>query len=149
MHLKITKIDKYSFNDAATLIAASMAETSVQYTRSQAVAFLAEHGDTTIVLTINEATMGVYSYTDDPNIYILNFFALNPLVRRKTSGYSLYKDMAERLKDKPVIAPVHTENSPMINVVKSRGVFLGRFPSVDGLSLDYYSINFQDKKEWE
>ena len=149
MQLNVSKIDKYSFNDAATLLAATMAETSIPYTRSEAVAFLMEHGESTIVLSVGGAVMGVYSYTDNPNVFILNFFALNPHVRRSRPAYALYKDMAERLSGKPVIAPVETWNAPMISVVERRGTFLGRFPAVNGQTIDYYSIDFRDEKGWK
>ena len=148
MRAKITNLDKYNFNDVVTLISAIMNENGVLYKRAEAIHYLQTHAYNTIVLEVNDTTMGMYAYTDNPNSYTLNFFALNPAIRKSRVGYMLYSDMKNRLRGKPVIAPVHTENTDMVNVVKKRGTFIGRFLTSGNKTLDYYSINFGDK-EWK
>ena len=55
--------------------------------------------------------------------------------------------MKKNLTGKPVIVPIYDDNKNMINIVKKRGTFIGRFKSEGNKVLDYYSINFGDK-EW-
>lgn len=148
MRAKITNLDRYNFNDVVTLISAIMNENGVLYKRASAIDYLKNHADKTAVLEINDSVMGMYAYTESPNSYTLNFFALNPFARKTKAGYILFRDMKDRLKGKPVIAPVHTENSDMVNVVKKRGTFIGRFMTSKDKTIDYYSLNFGDK-EWK
>jgi hypothetical protein len=56
--------------------------------------------------------------------------------------------MKTRLRGKPVLAPVYTENDDIVKVTSKRGIFIGRFLSGNGKTIDYYSINFGDK-EWK
>jgi len=148
MRVEILPLNKNNFNDVVTLVMAIMKENGSDYSRSMAVEFISSHADNTYVLEVNDTVFGMYSYTNTPNSYTLNFFALNPFVRQKRYGYMLYKDMSERLKGKPVLVSVHTGNENMIAVVKKRGTFLGRFSIGGGKTMDYYSINFGDK-EWK
>lgn len=148
MRATVTPLDSQNFNDSATLIAGIMNNTGVPYKRAEAVSFLVSHDTTTFVLEYGGSTMGMYSYSEHPNGYTLNFFALNPFVRGTKNGYTLYKDMKDRLKGKPVTVPVGSENQDMLSVVKKRGTFIGRFTTGNNKVLDYFSINFGDK-EWK
>ncbi len=147
MRTQTIPLNKTNFNEAVTLVSATMNESGTTYKRAEAIEYLVSHSDTTMVLEVNDVAMGVYAFTDSANAYTLNFFALNPFVRKKRAGYGMYLDMADRLKGKPVIVPVFSKNSDMINVVKKRGVFIGRFKAEKDSTIDYYSINFGDK-EW-
>jgi len=90
----------------------------------------------------------LYGYYENPNTYTLSFFALDKRVRETRDGYSLYADMKNRLKGKPVIVPIYNDNEKMLDVVKKRGTFIGRFKADGDRLLDYYSINFGDK-DWK
>jgi len=148
MRVETTPLNKYNFNDVVTLISAIMNSNGILYKRAEAIEYLRTHADNTVVLEVNDQTMGMYAYTENANTFILNFFALNPYVRKTKAGYKLFHDIKKRLRGKPVIVPVHTENSDMINIVKKRGIFLGRFMTSNDKTIDYYSINFGDK-EWK
>ncbi len=148
MRVKTTNLNRYNFNDVVTLICAIMKDNGIPYKRAEAISYLTTHADNTIVLEINDMTMGMYAYSDHPNSYTLNFFALNPYARKTKAGYALYMDMSKRLRGKPLIAPVHTGNSDMVKVVSKRGTFIGRFSTSGNKTIDYYSINFGDK-EWK
>jgi hypothetical protein len=54
--------------------------------------------------------------------------------------------MKTRLVGKPVIMPVYNDNQDMANFVKKRGTFIGRFRAGEGKLLDYYALNFGDRK---
>jgi hypothetical protein len=125
-----------------------MHENGILYKRAEAINYLQTHADETIVLEVNDTTFGMYAYTDSPNSYTLNFFALNPAVRKTREGYALYKDMKDRLRGKPVIAPVHSGNKAMLDVVKKRGIYMGRFRTSGDKTIEYYSLDFGDK-EWK
>lgn len=148
MRAEITHLNKTNFNDATTLISAIMKDNGIRYKRAEAVAYLSSHDDKTMILEINDVTMGMYAYSEHPNSYTLNFFALNPYARKSKLGYKMYLDMKGRLKGKPVIVPVHSENKDMINIVKKRGIFIGRFNTVSNKTIDYFSIDFGNK-EWK
>ncbi len=147
MRTQTIPLNKINFNEAVTLVSAIMNESGVTYKRAEAIEYLVSHSDTTMVLEVNDVTMGLYAFTDAANSYTLNFFALNPFVRKSRAGYSLYSDMANRLTGKPVIVPVFSDNIDMLKVVKKRGIFMGRFKVDEKSTIDYYSINFGDK-EW-
>ncbi len=148
MHATVMPLDKFNFNDTVTLIAGIMNNSGIQYKRAEAVSFLTNRGETTFVLNCSGSTMGMYSYTEYPNGYTLNFFALNPFVRKTRDGYSLFMDMRDRLRGKPVTVPIESNNEDMLAVVKKRGTFIGRFQTESYKVLDYYSINFGDK-DWK
>ncbi len=147
MQSTITPLNKFNFNDAVTLIAGIMNNSGIPYKRAEAVSFLVNTKSETMVLEYGGSVMGMYSYIENPNEYSLNFFALNPFVRGKRSGYALYDSMKKKLKGKPVIVPIASDNADMLSIVKKRGIFIGRFTTDGSKVLDYFSINFGDK-EW-
>lgn len=149
MNYKTTTLNSFNFHEVVTLVWATVnGDTGAGYKRAEAEQYVKENADKIVVLEINDEVFGMYGYYENPNTYTLSFFALDKRVRRKRVGYSLYGDMKERLTGKPVIVPVYNDNEEMSKIVKKRGVFLGRFKAEGNRMLDYYSINFGDKK-WQ
>lgn len=145
MQLEITKVTKASFNDVVTLVHRTLGYSSKGlYTRAKATAFTADNSDNMYVLLINDIVMGAYSYSELPNVYSLNFFALDERVRKTKSGYKLFLDMKKRLVGRPVNVVVYNSNDDMISVVKKRGTFIGRSLRGVGDPMDFYSIMFEN-----
>jgi len=138
-------ITKQSFNDVVTMVHETIgAANPLGFTRAAAQQFVVEAYDSTFVLYRNGMVFGAYAYHSLPNVYSLNFFSLNKHAQKTKCGYKLYLDMKKRLSGRPVNVTIYNNNDAMIDVVKKRGVFVGRTPSVGGTSLDFYSIMFDD-----
>lgn len=145
MNLEIVKVNKSSFNDVVTLVHKTLGYSSKGlYTRARATEFVVEKADNMHVLLLNDIVMGAYSYSELPNVYSLNFFALDERVRKKKSGYKLFLDMKRRLIGRPVNVVVYNSNDDMLDVVKKRGTFVGRSLKGVGDPMDFYSIMFEN-----
>lgn len=144
MRLEVKPLNKDNFNDAVGLILEIMRGDKIPYKREEAVFFLQNHASTTFVLESDDMPIGLYSYTSNPNVYILNFLILSKIARKNRRGYALYKDFSKRLKDKPVIVIISSRNSNMLELVEKRGQFMGRYPDGAESTLEYYSLNFNN-----
>ncbi len=148
MQPAITTLNTFNFHEVVTLVWKTVnARGGVGYKRAEAEEYIKNNSDRVIVLEIGNEVYGLYSYSENPNSFTLNFFSLDKRVRATRTGYSLFSDMRKRLTGKPVIVPVYNDNLDMIKIVKKRGTFIGRFKAGGKKLLDYYSINFGDK-EW-
>lgn len=138
-------VEKHTFHYVSTMIWETMGRADQSsYSRAEAQELLVELYATTRVLVVKGEVVGTYGYYDSPNTYDLAFFVLSPKVRATRNGYRLYQDMKSKLSGKPVMVKVYSDNIDMVNVVKRRGVFIGRTPSRNRTQLDYYSIMFND-----
>ena len=139
MQATITTLNRVNFHEVVTLMWRVMNEGIGEglYKRAQAEEYIKNNNNNIAVLEINDEVMGMYSFSDNPNIYTLNFFALNPIVRSSRSGYKLFLDMKKRLNRKPVIIPLYTHNKIIKDIVSKRGIFIGRFKA-EGNKLIFY-----------
>jgi len=149
MQATITTLNRFNYNDVVSLVWRVMNEGVGEgnYKRVEAEEYVKKNSDRVRVLEVENEVMGMYAYYDNPNVFTLSFFALHPLVRSKRDGYKLFFDLKEKLSGKPVIIPVYNHNTIMSDIVKKRGVFVGRFKSEGDKLLDYYSASFGGE-EW-
>lgn len=148
MQVTITTLNSFNFHEVVTLVWETV-NTSGNggYKRAEAEEYVKNNSEKIVVLEVNDAVFGMYGYYDNPNSYTLSFFAIDKRVRQKKSGYKLFMDLKKRLTGKPIIVPVYNDNNQMIDIVKKRGTFIGRFKAEGDRVLDYYSISFGNK-EW-
>jgi hypothetical protein len=145
MTCEVKGIAKHAFHDIVTMVHRTLgAANPLGYTRAAAERFVVETYDSTFVLYRGNLVLGAYAFRELPNVYSLNFFALHENVRKSKCGYMLFKDMKHRLAGRPVNVTIYGNNDNMLNVVKKRGHFVGRTPSVGGTTLSFYSIMFND-----
>lgn len=139
-----------TFHDAVNLAFATLRVDSPDtYMRADAEKVLIGDKETiTRVLEVEGKVLGVYSYKEGPNGYSLALFALSPVIQRTRIAYSLYKDMKERLNDKPVLFAVYKGNTQMDTLIKKRATKLGTSPTKSGRSISYYSLFFQEQGLW-
>jgi hypothetical protein len=148
MKCEVSGITRQSFHDVVSMVHKTLgAANPLGYTRAAAERFVVDTYDSTFVLYRGDMVLGAYAFLELPNVYSLNFFALHENVRKSKCGYLLYKDMKQRLSGRPVNVTIYGNNDSMINVVKKRGVFVGRVPSVGNTTLTFYSIMFDDFKK--
>jgi len=149
MQVTITKLNKLNFHDVVTLMWRIMNEGEGEgsYKRVKAEEYIKNNAENVRVLEASGEVLGMYSYSDNPNIYTLNFFALSPIVRGKRAGYRLFIDLKRRLVRKPVIIPLYNHNELIKDIVKRRGTFIGRYKAEGNSILDYYSVAF-DGGNW-
>ena len=148
MQVTITTLNSFNFHEVVTLVWETV-NTSGNggYKRAEAEEYVKNNSEKIVVLEVDDAVFGMYGYYDNPNSYTLSFFAIDKRVRQKKSGYKLFMDLKKRLTGKPIIVPVYNDNNQMIDIVKKRGTFIGRFKAEGDRVLDYYSIDFGNK-EW-
>lgn len=145
MHCEVRGITKQSFHDVVTMVHATVGSANpLGYTRAAAEQFVVDAYHETFVLYRGNTVVGAYAFKELPNVFSLNFFALSESVRKKRCGYKLYQDMKARLSGRPVNVTIYDDNDDMVSVVKRRGVFIGRTPSVGGTTLGFYSIMFEN-----
>ena len=149
MQATITTLSQFNFHDVVTLMWRIMNEGEGEgsYKRVSAEEYIKGNSDNIRVLEGSGAVLGMYSYSDNPNVFTLNFFALSPIVRGKRAGYKLFVDLKRRLVRKPVIIPLYNHNELISELVKKRGTFVGRYRAEGGSILDYYSVAF-DGGNW-
>ena len=149
-NIEIVGLNKQNFHEVVTFAQRILSHPfGGRYKRVEAQQFIIENQDNTFVLEVNGVVAGAYAYNDNPNSYGLSFFALGVDYRRRKSGYRLYQDMKTRLINKPVNVVIYDDNDAMMDIVKKRGIFLGRVPSTGGTTISFYSIMFNhfNKKE--
>lgn len=145
MSIEITGLTKNNFQDVVTLAHQTLSGAhDGDFKRAAAQQFIIGNQDGTNVLVVDGIVAGAYAFRELPNVYSLSFFALREDFRKTKAGYKLYLHMKNRLRGRPVNVVIYDDNDPMINVVKSRGVFVGRTPSVNDKTLSFYSILFDD-----
>ena len=145
MDIIICSLNKTNFHDVVSLVKETIGRADpMAYSRMEAENFVKEYQDTTRVLEVNGRVMGAYSYSESPNSYGLNFFALNQYARKTKAAFKLYLDMKNRLTDRPVMATVYADNKDMIDVVSRRGTLIGSAPAKNGTVVSYYSFLFTD-----
>lgn len=149
MTIKIEPLNRHNYHDVVTLVWRIMNQGIGEgsYKRAEAEEYVKNNSDKVYVLEVDNNTMGMYSYFDNPNMYNLSFFALDKRVRAKKAGYKLYLDMKSRLSDRPVIIPLYSHNSLIQGLVRKRGTFLGRRKSKNNKTIEYYSVVFGEN--WE
>jgi len=148
MDTTICNLTKTNFHDVVSLVKETIGRADpMAYSRMEAENFVKEYQETTRVLEVNGQVMGAYSYSESPNSYGLNFFALTKLARKTKPAFKLYLDMKNRLVDRPVMATVYADNKDMVDVVARRGTYIGSSPSKNGTVVSYYSFMFTDFKK--
>ena len=146
MEVEIKELDKYTFNDSIQLLQRFYKEHKGELIhRVEAESILKNPNNKTIVLTIDGNVRGLYTYEDAGEVYLVRAFVLHPLVRKKKIGYTLWKEMNERLKAKPAIIGIIKRNEAIRNIIRKRGHFIGVGIDNDLQELEFYNLTFKDK----
>jgi GNAT superfamily N-acetyltransferase len=144
---EIRELDKTTFNDAVLLVMRYFKEYQGHMIhRIEAEEILKDLRHQSYVLLVEGYVRGLYVYEETPDTYAVKVFILDPLVRRKKIGYQLWKDLNERLRDRPALIPIIRDNKNVANLIRKRGRLVGVYLSKTGEVLEYYNLSFKGEK---
>jgi len=147
LHNEIKLLDKYNYNEAVKLLQRYHKEYKNELIhRLEAEEILKFSNNITKILIVEGNVRGLYIYENAGDIYYIKAFILDPLVRRKKIGYTLWREMNEHLKDKPAIIGIIRNNDPIKNIIQKRGHYIGSGLSDELDTLDYYNLTFKELK---
>jgi len=147
LNYEIDFLDKTSYTDSVRLLQLFYKEYKGELIhRIEAEQLLQRKDYQTIVLLVENEVRGLYSYKPTSDVYLIASFILDPRVRRKKIGYTLWKDMIKRFNNKPAIIGIIRENKVIENIIKKRGYYIGSGLDVENNTIDYYNLTYKDKK---
>jgi len=145
LNFKIELINRHTYNDCVKLLQRFYKEYKGELIhRIEAEHLLQEKDMLTYVLVVENEVRGLYMYTMIESIYSVVAFILDPLVRQKKIGYMLWKDMVEKLSEKPAIIGIIRTNKSANSIVKKRGHYVGSGLDDEKNTVDYYNLTFKD-----
>jgi len=149
LNYEIDFLDKTSYNDSVRLLQLFYKEYKGELIhRIEAEQLLQRKDYETIVLLVENEVRGLYSYKPNSEVYLIGAFILDPRVRRKKIGFTLWRDMIKRLGGKPAIIGIIRENKVIESIIKKRGHYVGSGLDMENNTIDYYNLTFKDNK-WE
>jgi len=143
--MNIFPLNKDVYRDAVQMIIRYYKEYKNEITHIvEAEKILQNPNNKTIVFVNNvNKLVGMYVYHENNNNYFVHLFILDPCVRGTKMGYKFWKDMVDRLDNKPALISVIKKNKNIRNLISKRGKYLGSYLSKENEEIEYYNLSFK------
>ena len=137
----ITPLSKTVYADTVSLYVRGYKEyTGVVVPRVEIEQMLQSVENETYVLLVNDEVRGGYTIRQAGELNILRAFILDPLARRRKSGYALFKHLQDHFGSRPILMCVYVDNDNAMRFAQRRGKYCTSFIDDEARRLDCYTI---------